>query len=100
MKLRVPYVGAGATIEEIYVQLNTAPGASALRVNILRNGLTVLDSTPYIEIAIGAYTASRVASLLTPLNKDDYLQWELVNGDSTAADLTIHVRYKWTMTAV
>jgi hypothetical protein len=101
MKLRMPYVGAGATIEEVYVQLGTAPGATSVKVNILRNGATILDVTPYVELGVGVTAVSRITQFIAgSWAKDDYLQWELVQGDSTAADLIIHVRYKWTMTTV
>jgi hypothetical protein len=102
LKFRVPYVGAGAVIEEIYVQLGTTPGAANIRIDIHKNGATVNNTTAYVEIAVGDTTASRTTNFVGggALAKDDYLQLELVQGDATAADLVVHVRYKWTLTNV
>jgi len=99
LKIRAPYVGTGGTIEEIYLQLGTAPSASAVRINIYKNGSTILSGTTYVEIATSQTTASRTTNFAsTAMAKDDYFQFEVVQGDATAADLLVHLRYKWTLT--
>lgn len=99
LKIRAPYVGTGATIEEVYLQLGTAPASTALRINVLKNGSTILSGTTYIEIATSSTTASRTTDFAsTAMAKDDYFQIEVVQGDATAADLIVHLRYKWTLT--
>lgn len=101
LMIRVPYVGAGATIEEIYCQLGTTPSSANLRITILNNGSNILSGTNYIEIATGATTASRTTNFTsTALAKDDYLQFGISQGDAGAKDLTVHIRYKWTLTGV
>jgi len=102
LRIRAPYVGAGATIEEIYAQLNTTPGAANLRLDIHKNGSTIFTGTAYVEIAPTGYTVSRTTNFDGggAFAKDDYFQLELVQGDTDAADLVVHVRYKWTLTDV
>ena len=102
LRIRAPYVGAGATIEEVFLQLNGAPGAAILRVDIHKNGSSIFNVTKYAEIAIGDYYGNKTTDLLSSgaFAKDDYFQIELVQGDTNAQDLVCHLRYKWTLTNV
>lgn len=101
IRIYIPYVGAGATIEEIYLAVAAAPTVSTLRVNVRKNNTSVFNVTQYAEIAVGAYTASKTTDFAsTALAKDDYLTIEVVQANSVAADLSVHVRYKWTITGV
>jgi hypothetical protein len=102
LRLWLPYVGAGATIEEIIAVVNTAPTASNLRLDIHKNGSSIFSGTLYVEIPTTQYSVSRTTNFAGggAIAKDDYFQLELVQGDSVAADLTVHMRYKWTPTGV
>jgi hypothetical protein len=100
MRIRVPYVGAGATIEKITTELGTAVGVTAMRIAILNNGSNILTGTTYIETPVGQTYVTRTTNITTALALDDYLQWQLVQGDAQAADLVIRILYKWTMTSV
>ena len=98
-KFRIPYVGGGALIEEVYGQLGTAPVSADLHVDILKNGSSILSTPAYLVISTGATTSIRTSGIsATPVSKNDYFQIELLQGDNTAADLVIHLRYKWTLT--
>ena len=102
LKLRLPYVGAGGTIEEVYGQLGTAPNGANIRVDIHKNGTSIFTATNYVEIAIGNTTVSKTNDLAGSgaIAKDDYFQIELVQGDVVAADLVIHMRYYWILTTL
>lgn len=101
IRIHVPYVGAGATIEEVYIAVGTAPTTSALRIDVNKNATSIFNSTQYVEIAIGAYSASKTSDFAsTSLAKDDYFTIEVVQGDTVASDLSVHIRYKWTLTGV
>lgn len=96
LRLYVHDVGAGATLEEIFVSLNTAPLSTPVRIDVLKNGVTVLDVIDYIQINAGSYTASRTTNFVTTdISKDDYFQYEVVQGDYAASDLTVHIRFRW-----
>lgn len=98
-KFRLNDVEAGATIEEIYVQLGTAPVGGALRVDIHKNGATIHSGTTYIELAAGFAAVSRTTDFAGAgaIAKNDYFQLELVQGNGSAADLIVHMRYYWAM---
>jgi hypothetical protein len=102
LKIPLAYVGAGATIEEIYIILGTSPTGSNLRFRILKNGSTIFTVTDYVELGVGSTIASRTTDFASGgvCTKDDYFQLELVQGDSNviAANATIQMRYKWTLT--
>lgn len=101
IRLHIPYVGAGATIEEVRVALNVAPSATAVRVDVNKNGTSIFNATQYVEMAVGSYADTKSTDFAsTALAKDDYLTIEIVQGDIFATDLTVHVRYKWTLTGV
>jgi hypothetical protein len=98
LRIYTPDVASGATIEEIYVAVNTAPASTALRVRVLKGGSTIFSGTDYIEVSLGSNTASRTTNFVsTSLSKNDYFTIEIVQGDSTASDLSVHIRYKWTL---
>lgn len=100
LRIPLPYVGAGGTIEEVYCRLNTAPGSAALRLDIHKDGSTIFSGTEYVEIAVAGYTVSRTTNFAGSgaIAKDSYFQLELVQGDAVAADLVVCLRYKWTLT--
>lgn len=100
LRIPLPYVGAGGTIEEVYCRLNTAPGSAALRLDIHKDGSTIFTGTEYVEIAVAGYTVSRTTNFAGggAITKDSYFQLELVQGDAVAADLVVCLRYKWTLT--
>lgn len=95
--IKLPYAGAGAIIEEVYIQLGTTPGAADLQINILNGGITIFTETEYIEIAVGDTAASRTTDFVNDgeISKDDDFQIEIVQGDTAAADLVVLLRYKW-----
>jgi len=102
LKLRLPYVGVGATIEEVYAQVNTCPTVANLRIDIHKNGSSIFTATQYVEIVTTQYQVSKTTDFAGggAIAKDDYFQMELVQGDATAADLVLHMRYKWILTDV
>jgi hypothetical protein len=99
LKIRLPYVGVGGIVEEIFAQLGVAPASTNVQINLLKNGSTIFSAPSYIEIATSATYASKVTGFVnTSISKNDYFQIELVQGDETASDLVIHLRYKWLLT--
>lgn len=101
LKFRLPYVGSGARIEEIYLQVGTAPGAAHLRVDIHKNGSSTMLTLEFVQVSTGETEGSRTTGFANDgiIEKDDYFQWELVQGDDSVTDLVIHLRYKWTLTS-
>jgi hypothetical protein len=90
------YAAVDATLEEVFVCVNTTPSAAALRVDVLLNGASIFDSVQYVEIGTGNNTASKTDDFDTgEFSKGDYFQIELVQGDTVAADLTVHIRFKY-----
>jgi len=101
VRIYMPYVGAGATIEEIFLSVNTAPTSTTLRVDVNKNGTSIFNSVQYAEIVAGSNTVSKTTDFATTaLAKDDYLTIEVVLGNTVASDLSVHVRYKWEITGV
>lgn len=101
LRVYIPYVGTGATIEEVFVSVATAPVGAGLQIDVNKNGSSIFNVTQYVEIGVGAYTATKSTDFATTsLAKDDYLTIEVVLQNATASDLTVHVRYKWELTGV
>ena len=98
LKIYVHEVGFAGQFEEIFIAANSPPGATDLRINILKNGTTIFNSPEYLTLAVGSGYAVRGDFADDQVAKDDYLQFQLVQGDATAADLTVHVRFKWEAT--
>lgn len=89
-------VGDYCTIDEVYCTLGTAPSTTALRVDIMKNGVSVFDINEYIEIPVGDTEASKSTDMSPSLlAKNDILQLELVQGDDDAADLVAHLRFSY-----
>ena len=100
LRIYTPYVGDGATIEEVLIAVSVAPTTTALRIDVNKNGSSIF-STPYVEMATGNYTATKSTGFADDtLAKDDYLTIEVAQGDVAAQNLTVHVRYTWTLTGV
>ncbi len=95
MRLYVHDVGFECNIYEILLAVNTPPTSSGLRIDILKNGTSILNSPNYIEIPVGNYYVIETSLADYSIQKNDYFQWELVQGDTSASDLTIHIRFKW-----
>jgi len=101
IKIAVPYVGAGAVIEEVYAVLGTAPSTTPVRINIKNNGASIFTGTQYVELALGTSVISRTIDFVsTALAKDDLLTMEIVQGDIAAADMSVHVRYRWALDSI
>lgn len=101
IRIYTPYVGTGATIEEVFLSCNSVPATTPIRMNVYKNGSTIFNATPYIQLNTGTYTASKTTDFVTTsLFKDDYLTVGVVQGDTNAADMSLHIRYKWTFTGV
>ena len=84
------------TVTEIACGLNTAPTTTPVRVDIMKNGVSIFSSPQYVEIPIGQKFASRSIDFSdNTILKDDYFQHEIVQGDSSASDLTTHIRFQW-----
>lgn len=98
LKMYVHDVGFDCQLEEVFCAVGTAPGAADLHIDILKNGATVFNTPEYLTLPVGSGYAARGNFSDAQLAKDDYLQFELVQGDSTASDLTVHVRFKWEAT--
>ena len=96
------YVGAGAIIEEVKIHIGVSPTTDNVRIRILKNGSTIFTDTDYVEVATGDNDASRTTDFASSgaCDMDDYFQWELVQGDVDAANVTIQLRYKWTLTGL
>jgi hypothetical protein len=89
-------VNGNATIDEIYCSLDTAPTTSAVNIDILKNGSTIFQAPEYVQIAVGNYTGMRNSSFVSDtFTKNDYFKIELVQTDSVAAYLTVHIRFHW-----
>jgi hypothetical protein len=98
LRIYVHEVGLAGQLEEVFVACNTAPGATDLHINVLKNGSTVFNAPEYVTLSVGSGYAARANFVDDLITKDDYLQFQLVQGDSTASDLTVHVRFKWEAT--
>jgi hypothetical protein len=89
-------VNGNATIEEIFIAVNTAPTTTDIQVDILKNGNSIFQVPQYVQISVGNNTAVRNSSFSsTTFTKDDYFQIEIVQTDVAASDLTIHIRFNW-----
>lgn len=95
MRIYIHDVGFNCNITEVFISAGTAPTSTPLRIDILKNEISILNSPNYIELPVGQYTVSETSFFDDVLSKDDYLKWKLVQGDISASDLTIHVRFKW-----
>ena len=96
LKVAANYVGDSGSVDEIYLTLGTAPTSTAVRVNILKNGVTILDSPSYIECGVGNTVASKTTGFADQtIAYNDYFQYQLVQGDVSAANMVVHVRYSW-----
>ena len=95
LRIYVHEVGFAGEFEEIFVAANTAPGVADLHINVLKNGSTVFDGDEYLTLSVGSGYAVRGDFVDNLVSKDDYLQFQLVQGDALASDLTVHVRFKW-----
>lgn len=82
-------------ITEIACALNTVPVSSGVRIDILKNGTSILGSPNYIEIPVGSGFADSANITTSGFIKNDYFQIEVVQEDSDASDLSVHVRYYW-----
>jgi len=95
MRIYVHDVGLECSIEEIFIAADTKATGQAIRIDILKNGTSILNSPNYIELAVDTYTVSETSFNDTILTKDDYLQWELIQGDAGVSDVSIHIRFQW-----
>ncbi len=95
LRIYVHEVGFAGQFEEIFVAVNTAPGSADLHINVLKNGDTIFDGDEYLTLPVGSGFAVRGNFVDNIVTKDDYLQFQLVQGDSVAANMTVHVRFKW-----
>jgi hypothetical protein len=94
LRMYIHDVGTDCVIDEIFCALNTAPASSAVQLAILKNGTNILTSPAYIELGVGVNEVTRASDFVsTDLTKNDYLQLQLVQGDTTASDLTVHIRF-------
>jgi hypothetical protein len=100
IRIVTPYVGGGAMIEGVYCLVRTAPNAAHLRVDVLKNGTSIFVSGQMPQVDIGAYTTNITTNILGPLAENDDLAIDILQGDTTASDLSVHVRYLWALTGV
>jgi hypothetical protein len=98
LRIYVHEVGFAGQFEEIFCAVGTAPGATDLHINVLKNGSTIFNSPEYLTLPVGSGYAVRADFVDDQVAKDDYLQFQLVQGDAAAANLTVHVRFKWEAT--
>ena len=98
LRAYVHEVGLACVLEEVFVACNTPPSSTDLHIDILRNGSTVFLGDEYVTLPVGSGYAARANFDDEQLLQDDYLQFQLVQGDSVASDLTVHIRYKWEAT--
>jgi hypothetical protein len=88
-------VNTEATISEILVAFNTPP-VGEVRMNVLKNGATIFSPPAYVAVSPGAYTGYRTTNFLDDnFVKDDYFQIAVVQGDNTASDMTLHIRFSY-----
>jgi hypothetical protein len=95
LKAYVHEVGYAGQFEEVFVAVGTVPASGAIHIDVLKNGTSIFNSPEYIVLAQGSGYAARGDFAISQVSKDDYLQFELVQGDPVASDLTVHVRFKW-----
>jgi hypothetical protein len=94
LKIWAHDVGTNARINEVFLGLDTPPGATPLRVDILKNGISIFQYEQYVEVPVGESTAVKSFDFADGIiQKDDYFQFEIVQGDFVASDLTIHIRF-------
>jgi hypothetical protein len=95
LKAYVHEVGYAGQFEEVFVAVGTVPASGAIHIDVLKNGTSIFNSPEYIVLAQGSGYAARGDFAISQVSKDDYLQFELVQGDPVASDLTVHIRFKW-----
>jgi hypothetical protein len=96
VKLIRQYAVCSGILDSVIATVGTAPTGSAIRVDVLKNGTTVFNSPEYIEIGTTEYYEESSENFsVTTFSETDYFQIELVQGDSAATDLTVHVRYHY-----
>lgn len=83
------------TIDEILCAVNTAPVSSGVRIDVLKNGSSILGAPNYIEIPVGSGYSDSNNITTSGFVKNDYFQLEVVREDSDASDLSVHIRYYW-----
>lgn len=95
LKAYVHEVGYDGQFEEVFVSVGTPPASGAMHIDVMKNGTSIFNTPEYLILAQGSGYATRGDFAITQVSKDDYLQFELVQGDPVASDLTVHVRFKW-----
>lgn len=84
-----------ATINEIYIKLYSAPSSTPVRVSVLKNGINILNSPGYVEVAVGDTDTTFTSFSDAVITKNDLYQINLVQGDADASYLTVHIRFSW-----
>ena len=91
-------VNSFATITEVFCSTDTPPSGGALRVDVLKNGTSIFNATQYVEIPAGSgYMVKDSDFSDDTFIKNDYFQIELVQGNTVAQNLSVHVRFDWTL---
>ena len=93
IRFYVHQLGDNPKIENILAFVGTAPMLNNLRLKVLRNGVNIFSTINYLEIPIGQNLKSENTGFNDAISSNDYFQLEIVQGDSFAADLTLHIRF-------
>jgi len=82
----------GGIIREVYCYISASPTTQALRINVKKNGSDFITGG-YVQIPVGGNSVSGTSFTNNVISNNDYFQFEIVQGDPSAANLTIHLRY-------
>jgi hypothetical protein len=86
--------GIVGTITKIFAYVNTAPDSSDLHIYVKKSGVNILTDS-YIEISIGSNVGETTDFDDDEIITGDYWTFGIEQGDSVAADLTIHIQYTY-----
>lgn len=87
------YLPTDGTINEVYAYVATAPTTTALQINVKKGGASFITGG-YLTIPVSSNSVSGTSFTNDVIANNDYFQLEIVQGDTGASDLTVHVRYQ------
>lgn len=87
-------VGTEAIFTKVYAYLSTAPSSTSVKIDVLKNGSSIFNPLTPITISVGNNSYSTTEFDINTLQEDDYLQIEILQTDTSANYLTVHIRFK------
>ena len=85
---------SAGTFSELQVYSDTAPTGAVMKIEIYKNGVSILSAP--IEIAIGANSNSTTSFATTTFAKGDRISWKITQVGSTVAGADVAGTLAWT----